>query len=57
MEWLNQNPIHTAPLHLRPRLGSCYVDDILELVKKDTTKVLRGGSMVNCPKILVCYQR
>ena len=40
MEWLEQRVIHTAPLDQKPRLWKRYVDDILEIVKKNTAETL-----------------
>ena len=39
MGWLEQRAIHTAPLD-RPHLWKRYVDDILEIVKKNTADAL-----------------
>ena len=35
MEFLEQRAIATAPIHCRPRLWKRYVDDVLEIVRKD----------------------
>ena len=40
MEWLEQRAIHTAPLDHKPRLWKRYVDDILEIVKKNNAETL-----------------
>ena len=40
MEWLEQRAIHTAPLDHKPRLWKRYVEDILEIVKKNTAETL-----------------
>ncbi|XP_072022109.1 uncharacterized protein [Amphiura filiformis] len=40
MEWLEKKAIATAPLECKPRLWRRYVDDVLEIIKKDTTKQL-----------------
>ncbi|XP_072014746.1 uncharacterized protein [Amphiura filiformis] len=39
MEWL-EKAIATAPLEFKPRLWCRYVDDVLEIIKKDTTEQL-----------------
>ena len=36
MEHLQQTAIATAPSDMKPRLWKCYVDYILEVIKKDT---------------------
>ena len=40
MEWLEQEAIVTAPLDIKPRLWKRYVDDVLEVVKKDSVEQL-----------------
>ncbi|XP_072044968.1 uncharacterized protein [Amphiura filiformis] len=40
MEWLEKKAIATAPLECKPRLWRRYVDDVLEIIKKDTTEQL-----------------
>ncbi|XP_072020698.1 uncharacterized protein [Amphiura filiformis] len=40
MEWLEQEAIASAPLDIKPRLWKRYVDDVLEIVKKDTAEQL-----------------
>ncbi|XP_072043001.1 uncharacterized protein [Amphiura filiformis] len=40
MEWLEQEAIVTAPLDIKPRLWKRYVDDVLEVVNKDSVERL-----------------
>ncbi len=40
MEWLEQEAIATAPLDIKTRLWKRYVDEILEIVKKDSVEQL-----------------
>ncbi|XP_072030474.1 uncharacterized protein [Amphiura filiformis] len=40
MEWLEQEAITTAPLDCKPKLWRRYVDDILEIINKDSTQKL-----------------
>ncbi|XP_072028445.1 uncharacterized protein [Amphiura filiformis] len=40
MEWLEQQAIATAPLDCAPKYWRRYVDDVLEVIKKDTTEKL-----------------
>ncbi|XP_072047107.1 uncharacterized protein [Amphiura filiformis] len=40
MEWLEQQAILTAPLECKPRVWKRYVDDVLEIVKRDTAETL-----------------
>ena len=40
MEWLEQQAIATAPLDCAPKYWRRYVDDVLEVIKKDTTDKL-----------------
>jgi len=40
MEHLEQNAIATAPSDIKPRLWKHYVDDILEVIKKDSVSDL-----------------
>ena len=40
MEWLEQKAIATAPLTCKPRFWRRYVDDVLEIIKKDTVEEL-----------------
>ena len=39
-EDLDAKAITTAPLEARPKFWKCYVDDILDIVKKDQVKRL-----------------
>ncbi|XP_072041861.1 uncharacterized protein [Amphiura filiformis] len=40
MEWLEQQAIATAPLDCAPKYWRRYVDDVLEVIRKDTTEKL-----------------
>ncbi|XP_072033115.1 uncharacterized protein [Amphiura filiformis] len=40
MEWLEQQAILTAPLECKPRVWKRYVDDVLEIVQRDTAETL-----------------
>ncbi|XP_072021455.1 uncharacterized protein [Amphiura filiformis] len=40
MEWLEQEAITTAPLDCKPKLWRRYVDDVLEIINKDSTQKL-----------------
>ncbi len=40
MEWLEQEAMATAPIECRPKLWKRYVDDILEIVKKNEVENL-----------------
>ncbi|XP_072033432.1 uncharacterized protein [Amphiura filiformis] len=40
MEWLEQEAIATAPMECKPKMWKRYVDDILEIIKKETTQQL-----------------
>ncbi|XP_072025291.1 uncharacterized protein [Amphiura filiformis] len=40
MEWLEEQAITSAPLDCKPKLWRRYVDDILEIIKKNSTEKL-----------------
>ena len=40
MEWLEQKAIANAPVACRPKLWKRYVDDVLEIIPKDSTQTL-----------------
>ena len=40
MEWLEQEAIASAPLECKPRFWRRYVDDILEIINKDSVEDL-----------------
>ncbi|XP_072014956.1 uncharacterized protein [Amphiura filiformis] len=40
MEWLEVQAIATAPAGCKPKLWKCYVDDVLEIIKRGETKNL-----------------
>ncbi|XP_072046328.1 cholesterol 24-hydroxylase-like [Amphiura filiformis] len=40
VHWFEKKAIATAPLECKPRLRCRYVDDVLEIIKKDITKQL-----------------
>ncbi|XP_071944448.1 uncharacterized protein [Antedon mediterranea] len=40
MEWLEREAIATSPLDCKPKLWRRYVDDVLEIIKKDSTQKL-----------------
>ena len=40
MEWLEKQAIATAPVERKPKFWKRYVDDVLELIKKDQVRNL-----------------
>ncbi|XP_071956011.1 uncharacterized protein [Antedon mediterranea] len=40
MEWLEREAIATSPLDCKPKLWRRYVDDVLEIIQKDSTQKL-----------------
>ncbi|XP_072044947.1 uncharacterized protein [Amphiura filiformis] len=40
MEWLEKEAVATAPLDCKPKIWRRYVDDVLEIIQKDSTQKL-----------------
>ena len=40
MEWLESEAIATAALNCKPKLWRRYVDDVFDIIKKDSTRNL-----------------
>ncbi len=40
MEWLEEEAIATTPIECKPKYWRRFVDDILEVIKKDSTQQL-----------------